>query len=208
MAAVTAIGIDDDFAACQSSVAHRTADHEATGRIDVVLHARRVVEAFRHHGLDDLLHDIALDLLVRHVRTVLGRDDDGVDPHRFSVSVFHGHLRLSIGTDPGQDFLFPNLGQPFGQAMGQNDRHRHEFSCFVGGVAEHQSLVAGAAGIDAHRDIAGLLVNGGEHRTGVVVESPVRVAVPDILNDVANDIRNFDVGLGGDFACHEGDSGR
>ena len=207
MAAVTAIGVDDDLAACQSGVAHRTADHEAAGGIDVVFHACRVVEPFRHHGPDDFLHDVALDLLVRHVGAVLRRHDDGVDPHRFSVPVFHGHLGFSIGTDPGQDVLFPDFCQSLGEPMCEDDRHRHEFSRLVGGIAEHQSLVAGTAGIHAHGDIARLLVNGGEDGTGVVVESPGGVAVADILDDFANDIRNLDVGLGGDFTGHEGNSG-
>ena len=154
MAAVAAIGVDDDLAARQSGVAHRTADHEAAGGIDVVFDARRIVESFRHHGLDDLLHDVALDLLVRHVGAVLRRDDDGVDPHRFSVPVLHGHLGFSIGTDPRQDVLFPDFSQPFGEPMGEDDRHRHEFGRFVGRIAEHQSLIAGAAGIHAHGDIA------------------------------------------------------
>src|SRR5438445_6066484 len=100
MAAVAAIGVDDDLATRQSGVAHRTADHEAAGGIDVVFHARRVVEPFRHHGLDDFLHDVALDLLVPHVGAVLRRDNHGVDSHRFYVLVFHGHLSFSIGTDP------------------------------------------------------------------------------------------------------------
>ncbi len=78
---------------------------------------------------------------------------------------------------------------------------------FVGGIAEHQALVAGASGIDAHGDIAGLLVNGGEDGTGVIVESPGGVAVADILNDLANDIGNLDIGLGGDFTGHEGNAG-
>src|SRR5215831_16724904 len=108
MTAVAAIGVDDDLTARQSGVAHWTADHEAAGGVDVVFDARRVVESFRHHGLDHLLHDVALDLLTRHVGAVLGRDDDGVDPHRFSVPVLYSHLGFSIGTDPRQDVLFPD----------------------------------------------------------------------------------------------------
>ena len=53
----------------------------------------------------------------------------------------------------------------------------------------------------------GLLVNGGEDGTGMVVESPGGVAIADILDDLANDIGNLDVGLGGDFPGHEGNAG-
>ena len=48
MAAVSAVGVDDDFAAGEAGITHRAADHESAGRIDVVLHARRIVEPFRH----------------------------------------------------------------------------------------------------------------------------------------------------------------
>ena len=115
MAAVAAIGVDDDFAARQSGIAHRAADHESAGGIDVVFHARRIVEPFRHDGLDDLFHDVSLDLLVRHVGTVLGGDDDGVDPDRASVPVLDGHLGFAVGTDPGKDVLFADFSQPLGQ---------------------------------------------------------------------------------------------
>jgi hypothetical protein len=81
-------------------------------------------------------------------------------------------LRFAVGADPRKNVFLPHFGQTAGQAVGQHDRHRHQFRRFVRGVAEHQPLVARAAGIDSHRDVAGLLVNGGEDRTGVVVESP------------------------------------
>ena len=91
--------------------------------------------------------------------------------------------------------------------MSEDDRHRHEFGRLVGRIAEHQSLVTGAAGIHTHGDIARLLVNGGEDGTGMIVESPGGVAITDILNDLADDIGNLDVGLGGNFTGHEGNAG-
>jgi len=37
--------------------------------------------------------------------------------------------------------------------MGELDRHRHQLRCLVAGEAEHHALVAGAAGVDALRDV-------------------------------------------------------
>src|SRR5690606_34049284 len=58
-AAVTghaAVGVDDDLAAGQAAVAHRAADDELAGRVDVVLGV--LVQQFGRQGvLDDQLHD-------------------------------------------------------------------------------------------------------------------------------------------------------
>ena len=50
-----------------SRITHRTANDKTTRRIDVVLHARRIVQPFGHNRLDDPLHDAALNLLTRDV---------------------------------------------------------------------------------------------------------------------------------------------
>ena len=44
--------------------------------------------------------------------------------------------------------------------MGQRDGRRHQLGSFVGGIAEHHALIAGAAGINALGDVARLLVDG------------------------------------------------
>src|SRR6185437_2422349 len=56
MACITAVGVDDDLAAGESAIAHRTADHEPAGRIDVVL-GPLVDPLDRQHRLQDLLDD-------------------------------------------------------------------------------------------------------------------------------------------------------
>ena len=66
----SAIGIDDDLAAGQASVAVRTADHELAGWIDVelVLRAHPALrEAVKDVGPDDFAH-----VLLRDVLGVLG----------------------------------------------------------------------------------------------------------------------------------------
>src|SRR6476619_1141691 len=71
MAAVSAVRVDDDLAAGEAGIAHRPADDEPSGRIDMVLDAGRIIAAIRHDRLDDLFHDASFDLLGRDVRTVL-----------------------------------------------------------------------------------------------------------------------------------------
>ena len=150
---------------------------------------------------------LSFDLLVRDVGAVLGGDDDGIDADRSPVAVFDGHLRFAVGTDPGKDLFLAHFGQPARQSVRQHDRHRHELGGLVGGIAEHQALVARAARIHTHGDVAGLLVDGGQDRAGMEVESPGGVAIADVLDDLADDVGNFDIGFGGDFAGDKGDAG-
>src|SRR3954464_11927201 len=50
-------------------------------------------------------------------------------------------------------------------------------------------------------------MNGGEDRTGMVIESPGGIAIADILDDLADDIGNLDISLGGDFPSYKGNAG-
>ncbi len=207
MAADPAVGVDDDLAARQPRVAHGAAGHEPAGGVDVVLDAEGVEDVLRHDGLDHVLDDVPLDLLAGDVRAVLGRDYDRVDPHRLAVAVFDGDLGFAVRTDPGQDALFPDFRQAFGQAVGQDDGHGHQFGRLVRGVPEHQTLIARAPRVHAHGDVAGLLVDRGEDRAGVVIEPPGGVRIADLPDCLADDVGDLDIGLGGDLAGDERDAG-
>ena len=76
------------------------------------------------------------------------------------------------------------------------------------GVAEHQALVAGAAGVHALADVARLLVNRRQHRAGLGVEAVLRAGVADVLDDLADDLLEVDVAVRRDFAGDDGEAGR
>ena len=162
MAAHAAVGVHDDLAAGQAGVPHRSPGDEPAGGVDVILHADGIEDALGHDRLDHVLEDVAFDLLGRDVGAVLSRDHDRIHPDRFAVPVFHGHLGFPVWAYPAQDFLFPHLGQPLGQAMGQDDGHRHQLGRLVRGVAEHEALIAGSAGVHAHGDVGGLVMDRGQ----------------------------------------------
>src|SRR5581483_7231961 len=66
----SAIGINDDLATGESSVAHRAADDKPPGWVHQ--EARPVIQhLFRNDRSDDLLDDLSLDLIVIDVRRVL-----------------------------------------------------------------------------------------------------------------------------------------
>ena len=72
----------------------------------------------------------------------------------------------------------------------------------LGGI----DLIAGPSGIHAHCDVSRLLVDGGQDRASMKVESPRRIAIPDILDDFTDNIRDFDIGLGRNFTGYQRDA--
>ena len=68
-AAVTAhaaVSVDDDLAPGQTGVAHRSADNEAPGRVDVVLGVR-IQQFGRNDGLNHILQNVGAQLIVANL---------------------------------------------------------------------------------------------------------------------------------------------
>jgi hypothetical protein len=116
-------------------------------------------------------------------------------------------LALAVGAQVGQLAGLAHLGELAGELVGQRDGRGHQLGGLVGGVAEHHALVAGAAGVNALGDVAGLLVDGGDDGAGVGVEAVERVVVADGGDDAAHQALEIDVGLGGDFAGDDHQAG-
>src|SRR5262249_37559018 len=154
-----AVGVDDDLAPGEARIAHRPADDEAAGRVDVDLRLRRP-ELLRHRGMDDLRPDGLLERLPLHGLVVLRRDHDRVDGDGPIVLVAHRDLALAVGPEEvdAVDLLLAHLGEAPGELVGELDGAGHELLRLVAGVAEHHALVAGAlrpriAAVDAARDV-------------------------------------------------------
>ncbi len=92
--------------------------------------------------------------------------------------------------------------------MGQLNRQRHQFRSFVAGKPKHQSLVAGAAGINAHRDIGRLPIDGGQDTASVAVETILGSRVTNVSDRLARDSPVVDASVGGDFAGNHDQAGR
>ena len=110
---------------------------------------------------------------------------------------------LPSGRSQGILPFWRSSAQPLDHAMGEMDRQGHERVGFVGGVAEHQALVAGALFavvvlglIDAAGDVGGLAVNRGENAAALVVEADFRMNVADLFNRVARHLGGVNVRLG------------
>jgi hypothetical protein len=136
-------GIDDDLAASEAGVAHRAADLETPGRIDVELGV--LADPFRRqYRLYDFVHDAFPDFAVTCFRSVLGGQHDRVDRDRLVVLVDEGHLALGVRAQPGQGAVLANLRLAAHEQVSVGNRGRHEHVGLVGGVTEHHALVAGA----------------------------------------------------------------
>ena len=92
--------------------------------------------------------------------------------------------------------------------MGQRDRRRHQLRSFIAGIAKHHALVAGATGVDAHGDIAGLLVDAGDHGAGIGVEAVEGIVVADGGDGAANQRLEVHISLGGNLAGDDDQAGR
>ena len=93
-------------------------------------------------------------VLHRRSIDVLGTHHHGVHAFGPSVAVGHGHLRLGVGPQPGHLTAAPRFGQAAGQTVAQDQRQGQQLGRLIGGIAEHQALVAGAQ-VTVPRDAVG-----------------------------------------------------
>ena len=206
--APTSVGVDDDLSAGEAGVTVGSADDEAAGGVDVV--DGLLIEVLGgDDGLDDVLHDVLVNLLVGDVGLVLGGDDDGVDADGDHAAVLllvlDGDLGLTIGAQPLEGSVLANVGETLAEAGGEEVGEGHELGGLIGGVAEHDALVTSAdlldalVEVDALGDIGALLLDGDDDVAGVAVDALVGGGVADVADGGADDVLEIDLGVGGDL---------
>ena len=206
--APTSVGVDDDLAAGEAGVTVGSADDEAAGGVDVV--DGLLIEVLGgDDGLDDVLHDVLVNLLVGDVGLVLGGDDDGVDADGDHAAVLllvlDGDLGLTIGAQPLEGSILANVGETLAEAGGEEVGEGHELGGLIGGVAEHDALVTSAdlldalVEVDALGNIGALLLDGDDDVAGVAVDALVGGGVADVADGGTDDVLEIDLGVGGDL---------
>ena len=166
MTAHTTVSIDDDLAAGQSRIPHRSADNKAAGRVDIDL--QLVIDHFlRKDRIDHVFNDGCTDLFLGDIFRMLGGDQDRINTLRFPVSVFDRDLALAVRAQPRQGAVLADFGQLFAEAVREVDRHRHQGGGLIAGISEHDTLVAGTNGFDiVIGHFAALLFQRGIHTHG------------------------------------------
>ena len=206
--APTSVGVDDDLSAGEAGVTVGSADDEAAGGVDVV--DGLLIEVLGgDDGLDDVLHDVLVNLLVGDVGLVLGGDDDGVDADGDHAAVLllvlDGDLGLTIGAQPLEGSILANVGETLAEAGGEEVGEGHELGGLIGGVAEHDALVTSAdlldalVEVDALGNIGALLLDGDDDVAGVAVDALVGGGVAGVADGGADDVLEIDLGVGGDL---------
>jgi hypothetical protein len=206
----TPVGVDDDLSASQTGVAIRTADDEASRRVQVV-DGLVVQVLFRDDLLDDFVHQVFRNLFVRDAFLVLRGDQHGVDAERdhgaVVVLVFDGDLRLTVRQHPRAGAVLSDDGQSVAQSVRQDQSQRHQRFVLVGGVTKHDTLVTGADvfqrlgahTVDALADIRRLLVQANQNFASVTVQAIFFGVEADVLADLSHDRFVVNLGGGGDF---------
>src|SRR6266511_6080256 len=221
-----AVRVDDDLAPGHAGVAHRPAEHELAGGIDVdevtiLVPAPLVVETRIEDRVQDVLDHVLFDRLVVDALRMLRRDEDADDLDRRLPSVrvdlvTDGHLRLPIRAKVSDLPRLANAGKPAADLVRQHDRQRHQLRRLRRRVTEHHPLVAraelvqriGIAGVVLHlvrvldplRDVGRLGIDCDDDAARVRVEAECRVRVADAANRLAHDVRDVDVRLRRDLA--------
>ena len=141
-----------------------------------------------------------LEIFQGNFVAVLRGDYDGVHARGAAVNIFDGDLGFSVWAEEIDNVRLADFGEFVREAVRELDGHGHQLGGFVAGVAEHQALVASAAGVNAHGDVWRLFVDSADDAAGFCVKAKFRASVADIANDFAGEVGEVDVGGGGDFA--------
>ena len=147
MARVSAVSIDDNLTSRQAGIPMRSADDETAGRIDIIF-CFLVQKLSRKNRLDDMLDHVLFDLLLRRFRIVLCRNQNRIDSLNLVTVILDRYLCLAVRSQIFERTVLAHIAQSLCQLMRVRDRRRHQLRRFVAGVAEHQSLVARADGVD------------------------------------------------------------
>ena len=157
MGGCATIGVHDDLAAGQPGIAIRAANHERARRVHPPLGVVRQPSRRQHipdiglHDCPDIVRGLAGVMVLRgqHNRCHLDR---------LSIFVAQGQLTFGIRTKAWLCARFPRISELLEDLMRIEDRGWHAFRRFIGGVAEHDALIASSIPVNALGDMGRLRV--------------------------------------------------
>ena len=160
--------------------------------------------------LDDMLHQILMDLLVAHVVVVLIGDNDRMntngDHMAVIVLVLNGNLSLTVRTNPLKGSILTNIGKSLAKFRGEKVGQRHQLLRLVAGVAKHDALITSAdllhLLVDMHslRNIRRLVLDGHDHVAVIAIEALGIAVIANLSDRVTNHLLPFHLGSGCDLS--------
>ncbi len=195
----------------------RSTDNETSCWVDEEL-GLVIDELLGKDGIEDVLLDVLVNLLLGDILVVLGGEDDGLQPLGLAVLVvLYGNLGLAVRTEVLQCTVLADLCKLSCQLVSQRNRVRHVLRRLVRRIAEHHTLVAGAGiqivphlaflGLEglvhAHGNVGRLLVKGYHDRAGIAVKAGLRIVVADFVHGLPHDGGNVELCLRRDLTGHK-----
>mmetsp|Transcript_16081 Transcript_16081/g.30518 ORF Transcript_16081/g.30518 Transcript_16081/m.30518 type:complete len:279 (-) Transcript_16081:29-865(-) len=211
MGTPSTIRVDDDLTAGETSITVRSANDEASRRIEDNL-GLGVHKIGWHNLVNNLLLEVFTDVLVSDRLIVLGRDEDGVDAFwdhlsLLALDILDDNLGLPVRTDPFEGSVLADVGETLTELSGEHVCEGHEgLLILVSGVAEHVALVTGTdlilllVDVDTLGNIRRLLFDSNKNSAGPVVEALLLVVVADLLEGLTHDFFVVHSGLGSDLS--------
>src|SRR2546422_4482908 len=207
MTRVAAIRVDHDLATGEPGISNRTSDDESPCGIDERAEVA-ILELGRNHGIDHVLGDVRTQLFGGDLLVVLCGEHHRVDYRRLiAFSLADRHHDLAIWPEVVEHLGAADVSEPPRDAMREHNWQRHQLGCLVASKSEHHSGVAGAAHVNALRDVRRLLVDARDHAARLGVEAVLRARVADLSHGLPDDARDVDVAVGGDLAGHDHQAG-
>ncbi len=149
MATHSTVGVNDDLAPSQPSIAHGSADNKSTGGVNIDFGL--VVDQFCRDGwCDHVFDNVSADAFVAQYNTfefirMLTGYNNRMDANRLAIFILDSNLAFTIRIHPGKSAIFTHFSHPTGKFVGIIDRHRHESFGLIACISEHQTLVTSTA---------------------------------------------------------------
>ena len=136
---------------------------------------------------------------------MLAGNNNGGNLDRLAVLIFNSNLRFSVRIKIRQFAAFTNFGKLYGKFVRQADRHRHQFLCFVAGIAEHHALIPCSVqviliflimlqfkrSVYAEGDIRALLIERYANAASIAVKAFFTAVIADFADGFSDDSGNI-----------------
>ena len=215
MAGISAVSINDNFAACQTAVAMRSSDYEPACRVD-----KESGLGINHSGGQNRIKHMAFNILMNlflgnSFVMLCGQDDCIKADRRAFLIILHRYLCLAVRAQIRKCSILSHLGKTAGQHMRHINRVRHVFFRLICRISEHHTLIACSdclqffirhlvffglqSLVHSHGNISRLLVDGCNYTAGVTVKTVFSPVISNLTHCFTHNFLNIHIRMCGDL---------